>query len=301
MVDYAETGDVHVDRVQLRDRTRELRDRYAADVSAFVLARAAGCGYSSQPSQRGAPDDAYFTVHLDCRLAGGIFAQQFGRTLGASYDWYAEGSFNGRQPEYAHGFVSLPRRFRDIMAATNLCSAVRIDCPRVLVYSNPAILHNGRPVGVPAGTNFSCTRGNLNNPDCDADSARAIAEFAPTVARYRHSLTALSARQLLPGASFRSASRRFRLTYQVDGNLVLYDDRDGVALWATHTGGTSGGQALLQTDGNFVVYDRDGAVLWMSQTGGNPNAYLVVQDDGNLVIYSADDQPIWSRQESAGQ
>ena len=119
--------------------------------------------------------------------------------------------------------------------------------------------------------------------------------MVPIIARYRHSLTALSARQLLPGTSFRSTSGRFRLIYQTDGNLVLYDDRDRIPLWATNTGGTTPGQAILQTDGNFVVYDRGGAAVWSSGTPGNPNAYLLVQDDGNLVIYRADGQPVWNR------
>jgi hypothetical protein len=118
------------------------------------------------------------------------------------------------------------------------------------------------------GGSVSCTPFNLNNPDCDADNARLIAELAPQVARYKDSRSALGSRQLLPGRVMRSENRRYRFVYQTDGNLVLYDDRDGTALWT-------------------------------SQTAGNPNAYFVIQDDGNLVIYSADGRPIWSRMQDA--
>ena len=100
---------------------------------------------------------------------------------------------------------------------------------------------------------------------------------------------------LMPGASLRSISGRYRLSYQSDGNLVLYDDQTATALWHTGTGGTSAGQALMQTDGNLVVYDATGMQRWISGTSGNPGARLVVQDDGNLVIYSATGTPLWHR------
>ena len=102
-------------------------------------------------------------------------------------------------------------------------------------------------------------------------------------------------RQILPGGALSSDSGQYRLTYQTDGNLVLYDVLAGVALWQTFTSGTSPGQAILQPDGNFVVYDAAGAAHWNSGTGGHPDAYMVVQNDGNLVIFSILDLPLWDR------
>lgn len=287
VINYAETGDRSIDDSQLRDRVRGLRDLHAADVSAFIVERLDRyCGLGGGET---------LWVQRTCAGSGGTFAHEFGHVLDAGHDWYQDGPYSGSRPNYAHGFVSLPGRFKDVMSYWSLCGATRTQCIELLLYSNPGIQHNGRSAGVPAGTNVTCTKDNINNPDCDADNARRMMERAPTVGRYRHSLTALSARQFLPGASFRSASGRFRLTYQTDGNLVLYDDRDRIPLWATHTGGTSPGQAILQTDGNLVVYDGAGAAVYSSGTPGNPNAYLVVQDDGNLVIYDASDQPVWDR------
>jgi hypothetical protein len=96
---------------------------------------------------------------------------------------------------------------------------------------------------------------------------------------------------LLPGQSRQSADGRFRLVYQVDGNLVLYQESN--PLWATATFGTTPGFVAMQTDGNFVVYDSAGAV-WASNTWGHPGSFLVVQDDGNTVIYSAGSSPLWA-------
>jgi hypothetical protein len=54
-------------------------------------------------------------------------------------------------------------------------------------------------------------------------------------------------------------------------------------------------EAVMQADGNFVVYNTaDGTPIWATHTAGNPGAYLNVQGDGNLVIYSASDAVLWS-------
>ena len=101
--------------------------------------------------------------------------------------------------------------------------------------------------------------------------------------------------RILPGGSLSSPGGQYRLVYQSDGNLVLSDVLAGTALWATDTGGTAPGQAIVQSDGNFVIYDAAGSALWMAGTAGNPGAYLRIQDDGNVVIYGANARPIWSR------
>jgi hypothetical protein len=100
------------------------------------------------------------------------------------------------------------------------------------------------------------------------------------------------------GKSFSSCDGRFTLTLQGDGNLVLNMNtgRSGpfastYQLWASNTstnqGSTGGHAALMQHDGNFVLYDATMKPLWSSATYGNREAYLSVQNDGNLVVYSA--------------
>lgn len=98
---------------------------------------------------------------------------------------------------------------------------------------------------------------------------------------------------LFPGDEATSSDGRFHFVYQGDGNLVLYR-WDWVSLWASNTGGTSAGQAIMQLDGNFVVYDAGGTDVYRSNTAGNPNAYLIVQNDGNVVIYSPGGPLLWS-------
>lgn len=108
-------------------------------------------------------------------------------------------------------------------------------------------------------------------------------------------LPGFAGRRLLPGESTTSQSGRIRLVYQPDGDLVLHDDERGEVLWSSGTSGTPPGRAILQLDGNLVVFDANGRARWSSGTTGNRNAYLVVQDDGNLMIRAWDGRPIWDR------
>lgn len=84
---------------------------------------------------------------------------------------------------------------------------------------------------------------------------------------------------------------------QGDGNLVLYDNREGgKSIWASGSRVHSGSaKTTLQTDGNLVVSDgKDRGKWgpeWQSNTKGD-SAVLTVQDDGNAVITSGGKQ-IW--------
>lgn len=105
--------------------------------------------------------------------------------------------------------------------------------------------------------------------------------------------------QLLPGQSLSSGNGKYRLTYQTDGNLVLYRTRDNFALWSTKTDGKPAGKCAMQDDGNFVMYKPNGEFIWASVKNWDiPNPctgkYLVMQDDGNAVIYDDNDNAVWS-------
>jgi hypothetical protein len=102
----------------------------------------------------------------------------------------------------------------------------------------------------------------------------------------------------------------FQLVLQeTDGNLVLQINDPNTnpnanmingPMWDANTGG-AGGVAILQDDGNFVVYgnepgDPNDAAFQTGTFGRFPfTGFLIVQDDGNLVIYDSDQiTPIWS-------
>ncbi len=104
--------------------------------------------------------------------------------------------------------------------------------------------------------------------------------------------TLLPNESLKAGESIISGDGSVSLIYQNDGNLVLYSQ--GKALWSSLTPGTSPGQAVMQGDGNFVVYDSNQRVVFTSKTDGYSGARLIVQSDGNLVLYDTENKARWA-------
>ncbi|NQX06096.1 hypothetical protein HQQ82_13300 [Rathayibacter sp. VKM Ac-2856] len=94
---------------------------------------------------------------------------------------------------------------------------------------------------------------------------------------------------LYPGDRLISTTGRTTAVMQIDGNFVVYGA--GGPLWASGTRG-DGNVLRLQEDGNAVVSSPTGAPLWASDTAGKPGATMVLRE-GDLVI--ADDYGVlWS-------
>jgi hypothetical protein len=91
--------------------------------------------------------------------------------------------------------------------------------------------------------------------------------------------------------------------YLGGGNATAADSSDNVTgtlvgsditqLWHSGTGGHPGARAVVQADGNFVIYSATNAVLWSAGTAGHPGAKLIVRNDANVVLYSGG-TALWS-------
>lgn len=97
----------------------------------------------------------------------------------------------------------------------------------------------------------------------------------------------------------RSSDQRYTAIMQTDGNFVVYDN--GKAIWSSGTNGkAAGGRVAMQADGNVVVYDAAGSAKWDSGSWGsgvNRDFTLVMQTDGNLVAYdNQNGEAVWSSQ-----
>jgi hypothetical protein len=95
---------------------------------------------------------------------------------------------------------------------------------------------------------------------------------------------------LAAGQSLVSGDNHYVLTLRTDGDLVLYIANGlslGRVLWTSGTAGDAGDHAVLQNNGNLVLYDANNQTLWSSNTSTAGCANLVVQEDGNLVLYNA--------------
>ncbi|RJQ34965.1 hypothetical protein C4568_01810 [Candidatus Parcubacteria bacterium] len=116
-----------------------------------------------------------------------------------------------------------------------------------------------------------------------------------------------SGQSMRPGQSIKSCNGRFQLSFQSDGNVVLYEG--STALWSTQTNTMTAEIFTMQPDGNLVLYARapysnqnaiwaSGSVPPTGKRGGGSYgapAKLVVQNDGNLVVYRLSDNHVyWS-------
>ncbi|VTU41125.1 D-mannose binding lectin [Variovorax sp. PBS-H4] len=109
---------------------------------------------------------------------------------------------------------------------------------------------------------------------------------------FAHSANLYGDQVIYKGQLLSSEDGRYRLIMQDDGNLVYYRTSDWSARWWTSTQTTGGHLAVMQGDGNFVVYDASWRALWQTETSGRPGALIAAQNDGNLVIYQ-NGQAIW--------
>jgi len=97
---------------------------------------------------------------------------------------------------------------------------------------------------------------------------------------------------ILKNARYFSPNKNFYLTFQNDGNLVIYNKRNNAAIWDSKTT-NSGQKALMQYDGNLVIYNANNIAVFSTNTKNRGNI-LMMQDDGNLVIYNKSKSPVWS-------
>jgi hypothetical protein len=97
-----------------------------------------------------------------------------------------------------------------------------------------------------------------------------------------------------PGDSLVSCGGDFHLDLGRDGNLSLYNT-GGDRLWQSNTGGKGARYAIMQGDGNLVLYPTGGGrAVWASNTANHGGSWLELQGDGNLVIYAPGHTPIWA-------
>jgi hypothetical protein len=193
VIEYAETGDSLVDLGRLQapadgflDDVHATRHRYAADLVTLITERMdqfSGRGYIN--STRNTGTFGFSIVKRTSMSNGRTFAHELGHNLGAHHDWYMTedpGAF-----PYSKGYVSLDGRFLDVMAYYNQCTETKTRCSQWLGYSNPRLRQSGFATGVTAGTNLSCTPGDHNQLECDADNASTFTAMAPVIARFRNS------------------------------------------------------------------------------------------------------------------
>ncbi|HET9284477.1 MAG TPA: hypothetical protein VFR24_21190, partial [Candidatus Angelobacter sp.] len=125
---------------------------------------------------------------------------------------------------------------------------------------------------------------------------------APTPGNYPAQTCSIGT-YLIPGGRINanqcivSPHGQYMLYMDPNGNFYIYDIAHGTGTWGANTYGHPGAYALMQSDGNLVVYDANNNFLWMSGTNGTNAERLDMEDDGRIIIYKS----AWNSGTSTGQ
>jgi hypothetical protein len=120
--------------------------------------------------------------------------------------------------------------------------------------------------------------------DAYANAQREISQCAFTDIQRKSAI--YQGWQMNIGSKRWSPNGRYILKLQSDGNLIIYHKPLNEVIWSSKTQGRGVFKAVMQYDGNFVLYTKDNVARWHTGTDGKPTNHLLLQDDGNLVIYS---------------
>lgn len=90
--------------------------------------------------------------------------------------------------------------------------------------------------------------------------------------------------RLVPGEVMYSDEGRYLALLQQDGNFVVYRNAQPLrAIWSTNTTGLGAVMADMQGDGNFVLYDRARRAIWNAGSNG-PNRAFTINELGQAVV-----------------
>jgi hypothetical protein len=106
----------------------------------------------------------------------------------------------------------------------------------------------------------------------------------------------LSGDMLHPGQFLQSPNGAYRLANDGErGVLRLYAvAQPRCARWREPARGVAASSAVMQTDGNFVLYTPGASrIAWQSGTSGHAGADIVLENDGSLVLATSLGVLLW--------
>lgn len=129
--------------------------------------------------------------------------------------------------------------------------------------------------------------------ECKSTRAPEFARERPLESAHAAQNSLASGESLGMNESLYSRNGAWRLTYQSDGNLVLYRHADGIAFWHSKTW-TSPGRCIMEVDGAVTVADKNGFKKTIIANQGTAKNKLVLQDNGNLQLIAPTGAVAWN-------
>ncbi len=281
-VSYTETGDLNTDLYRLyrkddgyMDDVHSLRDEYCADNIVLIVddgGNSCGMSYQMWIVLTALAPYALSVVADECAVGNLSFSHELGHTMGPRHDWYVDDTTNSPYT-YNHGYVNASQQWRTIMAYNTECANQGISCTRLPYWSNPNLLYEGSPLGVPEG--------EINA----ADNRKTLNNTAYVVSNFRESCSAAS-----PSASFSAAATSGLAPLQVTFTNTSTGDISSYA-WDFGDGDTS-------TEANPVHGYQEAGTYTVSLTvEGSGGSDTVIEYDYITVykLHDADTEaPAWS-------
>jgi len=88
-----------------------------------------------------------------------------------------------------------------------------------------------------------------------------------------------------------SPNQQYKLSYQSDGDLVVYD-KSNKPIWSTKTAGKTPNKLVFQADGNLVLHGAITNVFWESNSHDKGGKSLRLSDQGRLSVWD-EKKVIW--------
>ncbi|HEV8617482.1 MAG TPA: pre-peptidase C-terminal domain-containing protein [Methylomirabilota bacterium] len=225
---YTESGNFSTDLswVTGNATVAALRNTYGADLVSFVIEGNQFCGIAwlMTTVSTAFAGNGFSVTARTCATGYYSFAHEIGHNMGARHDWFVDAMDNSPY-SYNHGFVATNKTWRTIMAYGNDCS----NCTRINRWSNPSLMYNSVPTGVPEGQFHA------------ADNHRTLNNTAATVANFRQSVvgTCSTAPTITPTSRSATAAGGANTVGVTAVTGCAWTATSNVA-WITITSGASG-------------------------------------------------------------
>jgi hypothetical protein len=168
-------------------------------------------------------------------------------------------------------------------------------------FSKGGTTHPGKVVGTTCNIGYGGSEVTSSSYDVltevGSDAGTTTTTTTATTAALTDKLT--SGQRMTVGGSLTSANGKYKLVYQSDGKLILYDSANK-SIWAATTPSFKAHGVEMNTDGRMILrgmVDSKGNLLlpaWSTPTELNPNSYAQVTDDGRLVIFTKEGVETWA-------